>query len=125
MDVWIPVLIIIALFAFIFLLAGLGILWAVKQDKREKALKENLEHRGIAVSGQITKHRVEELSRGCHCYLTYQYVFEGKEYEYERRVSVEGFNSVRDEEKVEILLLPQDPSTSRIAPIDRFELKLL
>lgn len=93
--------------------------------QRKTAIKNNLEDKGVSVTGQIVKHRVEELNKGCHCYLTYQYVFEGREYEYEHWVSVEGFNSVRDGEAIEILLSSQDPSISRLAPIDRFRLKWL
>ncbi len=102
----------------------LVIVFVIRQYKREKALGNHLSLQGTAVTGQIVKHRVQEMKRGCRCYLTYRYVFEGIEHEYEQFVSVEGFNSVRDGEAVKVLFLPENPSTPRLAPIDQFRLRL-
>ena len=114
----------IALSALPLVLVGVIIVFIVRQYRREKALGNHLSLQGTAVTGQIVKHRVQEMKRGCRCYLTYRYVFEGTEHEYEQFVNVEGFNSVRDGEAVKVLFLPENPSTPRLAPIDQFRLRL-
>ena len=115
----------IALCALPLVVVGVIIIFVIKQYRREKALGDDLNLRGTVVTGQIVKHRVEDaMKRGYRCYLTYQYVFEGTEYEYEQLVTMEGFNTVRDGEMIDILFLPQDPSTPRLAPVDRFRLPL-
>ena len=110
-----------AFFAILFMIFCPMIIFVIRLSRREKALENDLIHQGTLVIGQIVKHRVKVLNRGCNCYLTYKYMFEDKEYEYEQWVNVEGFNSVRDGEKVEILVLPQDPSTPRLTPLKRFQ----
>ncbi len=117
-------LVAIAISALPLVVISVIITFIIKQHRREKALGNDLNLRGIVVTGQIVKHRVEATNRGCRCYLTYQYVFDGTEYDYEQFVSIEGFNAVRDGEMIDILFLPQDPSTPRLAPIDRFRLPL-
>jgi hypothetical protein len=114
----------IVLSASPLVLIGVIIVFAVRQYRREKALGNRLSLQGTAVTGQIIKHRVEELRRGFRCYLTHRYMFEGTEHEYEQFVSVDGFNSVRDGEAVKVLLFPEDPSTPRLAPLDQFRLRL-
>ena|SRR6266702_7019852 len=115
---------VLVLAALLFVLVGVAIAFVIRQNRREKALGKALHLQGTSVTGQIIKHRVEEVGRSCRCYLTYQYVFEGTNYEYEQLVKVEGFNSVRDGEAVKLLLLPQDPSTPRLAPISQFQFQL-
>jgi hypothetical protein len=114
----------IALSVLPSVLVGVIIVFVVRQYKHEKALGDHLNSQGTVVTGQIVKHRVQEMKRGCRCYLTYRYVFEGIEHEYEQFVNVEGFNSVRDGEAVKVLFLPEDSSTPRLAPIDQFRLRL-
>lgn len=114
----------VALCALPLVLVGVIIVFVIRQYKREKALGNHLSLQGTAVTGQIVKHRVQEMKRGCRCYLTYRYVFEGQEHEYEQFVNVEGFNSVRDGEAVKVLFLPENPSTPRLAPVDQFRLRL-
>lgn len=115
---------VIAISAFPLVLIGVIIVVIVRRYKRERALGNQLNDQGTSVSGQIVKHRVEVMKGGYRCYLTYRYVFEGVEYEREQFVNVEGFNSVRDGETVEILFLSQNPSTSRLVPIDQFRFRL-
>jgi Protein of unknown function (DUF3592) len=111
----------IALSALPLVTVGIIIILVIKQYRREKALGNDLNLRGTVVTGRIVKHRVEDAKkRGYRCYLTYQYVFEGTEYEYEQLVNMEGFNAVRDGEMIDILFLPQNPSMPRLAPVDRY-----
>ncbi len=69
----------IALSALPLVLVGVIIVFVVRQYKHEKALGDHLNPQGTVVTGQIVKHRVQEMKRGCRCYLTYRYVFEGIE----------------------------------------------
>lgn len=111
----------LALSAVPFVLLGVAMVVIIRQSKREKTLGKALQLQGRSITGQILKQRVEEVGRGCRCYLTYQYVFEGTTYEYEQRVKVEGFNAVRDGEGVTLLLFPRDPSTPRLVPMKQFQ----
>jgi hypothetical protein len=105
----------------LLVLPGVIIVIVIRQERHEKALGNHLRLQGMSTTGQIVKHRVEKIGRSCQRYLAYQYIFEDTKHEYEQWVNVEGFNSVRDGETVEILFLPEDPSTPRLAPIDRFQ----
>ncbi len=113
--------VLIVLLALPFAIIGASLVFILKQNKREKTLGNCLSLQGTTGTGQIVKHRVEKTGRVCRCYLTYKYFFEGREYEYEQSVNIEGFNSVRDGETVEVLFLPQEPSIARLVPIDRFQ----
>ena len=106
--------------ALLVISAGILIARLVRQQIRENALENSLQLRGTAVTGQIVKHYVEGIGRGVRFYLIYRYTFDGTEYENKQWVSTEGFNSVNDGETIEIMCSPQELSTSRLMPMNRF-----